>query len=604
MQVFLAPYGADFTAEFELFEVDGVDLRADAVHASGDVTVYEDQAAAATADNGFTDEGVVYSLVCSAAELTGKRATYAIVDQTGTKVWLDKVFTVETYGHPLSMHPHIGVPGYELAGAGAPQAVDATTVTLPTGADNTDNDSYNAVVMVESGLPPLVAYGSYVASTRVFTFDPAPGLTFTTAAWVGPMKLPGATVATGVTLAASQPLYAPATASALATVDSNVDSILTDTGTTLPGTLSTIDGNVDAILVDTGTTLPATLATIDGNVDSILVDTGTTIPGTISTAQTDLDTITGSDGVTLATAQGNYAPATAGDEMDLVDAPNATAIAAWITAIAGSALFTGITSLAQWLGAMAGKQTPNATAQTELRATGAGSGAYDATTDSQEAILDTGAADWVTGAGGSAPTAAAIADAVLDEALSGHTTAGTLGKAIADTETDVAAIETRLPDALESGRMSAVIGSASTAAVRDAILDRATSSHTTAGTVGAAIGDTVEDTGTTIPGLISALNDLADADVMPASGEAFTVLFKMVDATDGYTAETGLTVSAVVDTDDGGFATADNSVTEVGVGWYSLVLSASEMTGARIIMQGTASGARAADVVIYTTGAV
>ena len=49
MQVFLAPYGADFTAEFELFEVDGVDLRADAVHASGDVTVYEDQAAAAPA---------------------------------------------------------------------------------------------------------------------------------------------------------------------------------------------------------------------------------------------------------------------------------------------------------------------------------------------------------------------------------------------------------------------------------------------------------------------------------------------------------------------------------------------------------------------------
>lgn len=43
-------------------------------------------------------------------------------------------------------------------------------------------------------------------------------------------------------------------------------------------------------------------------------------------------------------------------------------------------------------------------------------------------------------AGGSGLTAAAIADAVLDEALSGHTTAGTLGKAIADIETDVTAI--------------------------------------------------------------------------------------------------------------------------------------------------------------------
>jgi hypothetical protein len=38
------------------------------------------------------------------------------------------------------------------------------------------------------------------------------------------------------------------------------------------------------------------------------------------------------------------------------------------------------------------------------------------------------------------PTAAVIADAVLDEALSGHTSAGTLGKAIADIESDATAI--------------------------------------------------------------------------------------------------------------------------------------------------------------------
>lgn len=44
--------------------------------------------------------------------------------------------------------------------------------------------------------------------------------------------------------------------------------------------------------------------------------------------------------------------------------------------------------------------------------------------------------------GGSAPTAAAIADAVLDEAMSGHTTAGTLGKAVADTLADTAELQT------------------------------------------------------------------------------------------------------------------------------------------------------------------
>jgi len=56
------------------------------------------------------------------------------------------------------------------------------------------------------------------------------------------------------------------------TVDTNVASILVDTGTTLPATLTTVEGKID---------------TVDTNVDAILVDTGTTIPGTISTLQTD-----------------------------------------------------------------------------------------------------------------------------------------------------------------------------------------------------------------------------------------------------------------------------------------------------------------------------
>jgi hypothetical protein len=44
------------------------------------------------------------------------------------------------------------------------------------------------------------------------------------------------------------------------------------------------------------------------------------VPGLIATAQADLDTITGSDGVTLATAQGLYAPSKAGDAMTLTAA--------------------------------------------------------------------------------------------------------------------------------------------------------------------------------------------------------------------------------------------------------------------------------------------
>jgi len=69
-----------------------------------------------------------------------------------------------------------------------------------------------------------------------------------------------------------------ATAAALATVDSNVDAILVDTGTTLPGTLTTmtskidtIDGIVDAILLDTGTDgVVLSTATLQNIADEIL----------------------------------------------------------------------------------------------------------------------------------------------------------------------------------------------------------------------------------------------------------------------------------------------------------------------------------------------
>jgi len=64
-------------------------------------------------------------------------------------------------------------------------------------------------------------------------------------------------------------------------------------------------------------------------------------------------------------------------------------------------------------------------------------------------LTDTGElqTDWADGGrldlildAASAPTAAAVADAVLDEALSGHVAAGSLGKALADVETDATAI--------------------------------------------------------------------------------------------------------------------------------------------------------------------
>lgn len=65
-----------------------------------------------------------------------------------------------------------------------------------------------------------------------------------------------------------------------------------------------------------------------------------------------------------------------------------------------------------------------------------------------------------------AVTDATVADAVWDEATSGHATAGTTGKALTD-----------------------ILAGASAAAIADAVWDEATSGHTTAGTTGKAITD-------------------------------------------------------------------------------------------------------------------
>lgn len=98
-------------------------------------------------------------------------------------------------------------------------------------------------------------------------------------------------------------------------------------------------------------------------------------------------------------------PAATGAKMDLVDAPNATAITAFVSAINTLATY-GLTALNTLL------VTTGIKAATIPAVTNATlSSAYDA-------------------AKTAAPTAASIADAVCDEALSGHEGAGTVGAAL------------------------------------------------------------------------------------------------------------------------------------------------------------------------------
>ena len=109
------------------------------------------------------------------------------------------------------------------------------------------------------------------------------------------------------------------------------------------------------------------------------------------------------------------------------------------------------------------------------------------TTDSLQAIRDRGDSAWTTGSGGgggSGPTAAEIADAVWDEATSGHTSAGTYGKAVGDGVTawvTATGFNTTTPP--------------TAGAISDAVWDEAASGHASAGTFGKYVADILTDTG-------------------------------------------------------------------------------------------------------------
>lgn len=136
----------------------------------------------------------------------------------------------------------------------------------------------------------------------------------------------------------------------------------------------------------------------------------------------------------------------------LTNAPSDSSGVTTLLSRVPSGLFTGITSLAQWLGLIAGKQTGNTTARTEIRATGAGSGTFDETTDSQEALRDNM---------GTAQTGDAYARL---GAPAGASVSADVAAVKAETATilsDTNDIQTRLPAALVGGLMASDVGSIS-----------------------------------------------------------------------------------------------------------------------------------------------
>ena len=125
-KVILRKYGEAATFNFDLFEIDGIDFKVDAVHASGDTQLMKNEGAENPTDNGFIDEGQGYSIILTATEMEAARLRLYVVDQ-GTKAWLDTGLIVETYGHVSAQHPFFGEGVWDRVLTGATHNVPASS---------------------------------------------------------------------------------------------------------------------------------------------------------------------------------------------------------------------------------------------------------------------------------------------------------------------------------------------------------------------------------------------------------------------------------------------------------------------------------------------
>lgn len=175
-------------------------------------------------------------------------------------------------------------------------------------------------------------------------------------------------------------------------------------------------GNLDAAVSNTATA--SALSTVDGNVDLILEDTSTTIPDQIS-GLNDLDS-----------TQVQTAAAAA---LTAYDPPTYTEMEARTLATADYATAASQTTILNRIGAFTGTGVNTvlgflrAMLRSDLSAPSDVGGTYDPATDSTEALRNRGDSAWITATGFSTHSAADVADAVWDEAAASHVGAGSFG---------------------------------------------------------------------------------------------------------------------------------------------------------------------------------
>jgi len=167
----LRKYGVEFTVDFELYEIDGVDLRTDWTPAAADCEVMKDGGAFTQCTNTATDEGSTYSIVITATEAEAARIVIKVVD-AATKVFLDKVIVVETYGNASAQH------AFDLDTAAATmRGTDSANTTVPDAAGVVATALGTLETHGDSAWPTATGFSTHSAANVVTALGTGSALT-------------------------------------------------------------------------------------------------------------------------------------------------------------------------------------------------------------------------------------------------------------------------------------------------------------------------------------------------------------------------------------------------------------------------------------------
>ena len=278
----------------------------------------------------------------------------------------------------------------------------------------------------------------------------------------------------------------------------------------------------------------------------------------------------------------------------------------------------GITLLSEWLGLIAGKQAGDATALAEIKASGAGSGTYDPTTDSTEALRDslaTSAAVAALNDLSSADVIAALEDAGLvlvtttidtlisqtEFALVAGASTGAYDGCVMVIEDAGSAVQKAVGiiDTYIVGVAKQIVLEADPGVFTMAPTDKVRILPARWSDIVAVLADTNELQADDVPALIAAVQaDLPSSITKNVELAAFP--FLLVDSTDHVTPKTGRTVTATRSIDGAAFGACANAVTEVSSGWYKITLAASDLNGDTIALRFTATATDDRNITIVT----